>query len=93
MTDPFELSLSRTVWETRYRCRDAAGIDTDIGASQARVARTLAAVETDAAGWGKRFAALLEGFRFLPGGRILAGAGSGRPVTLYNCFVMGTVED
>ncbi len=93
MTDPFELSLSRKVWETRYRCHGAAGIDPDIGASQARVARALAALETDAAGWEKRFATLLEGFRFIPGGRILAGAGSGRPVTLCNCFVMGTVED
>ncbi len=30
---------------------------------------------------------------FLPAGRILAGAGSGRSVTLFNCFVMGRIED
>jgi ribonucleotide reductase alpha subunit len=35
----------------------------------------------------------LEGFRFLPAGRIVAGAGTGRTVTLFNCFVMGTVPD
>ena len=32
-------------------------------------------------------------FGFLPGGRILAGAGTGRDVTLFNCFVLGTIED
>ena len=32
-------------------------------------------------------------FAFLPAGRILAGAGTGRAVTLFNCFVMGRIED
>ena len=32
-------------------------------------------------------------FRFLPGGRILAGAGTRRRVTLFNCFVMGQIDD
>ena len=32
-------------------------------------------------------------FAFLPAGRILAGAGAGRSVTLFNCFVMGRIED
>ena len=32
-------------------------------------------------------------FAFLPAGRILAGAGTGRDVTLFNCFVMGRIED
>jgi ribonucleoside-diphosphate reductase alpha chain len=57
------------------------------------VARALAAVETDISGWEERFSGLLQGFRFLPGGRILAGAGTDRQTTLHNCFVMGTVED
>src|SRR3546814_12801142 len=35
----------------------------------------------------------MEGYRFLPAGRILAGAGTGRTVTLFNCFVMGTIPD
>ena len=35
----------------------------------------------------------MSGFRFLPAGRILAGAGTGRSVTLFNCFVMGTLPD
>jgi ribonucleoside-diphosphate reductase alpha chain len=35
----------------------------------------------------------LEDFKYLPAGRITAGAGTGRSVTLFNCFVMGTVPD
>jgi len=94
MTDPFELPLSRAVWESKYRLDAPEGLDADIRDSWNRVARTVAATEGDtAAAWEARFADLLSGFRFLPGGRILAGAGAGRRVTLFNCFVMGTVED
>src|SRR5208283_1327815 len=39
------------------------------------------------------FYAALEEFRFLPAGRILAGAGTNRRVTLFNCFVMGDIGD
>jgi ribonucleoside-diphosphate reductase alpha chain len=93
MTDPFELPLSRTVWENKYRGSDARESDANIGATWTRVARALAAVEADAGGWEERFTGLLQDFRFLPGGRILAGAGTVRQTTLHNCFVMGTVED
>ncbi len=37
--------------------------------------------------------AALEDFKFLTAGRITAGAGSGRQVTLFNCYVMGTIPD
>jgi ribonucleotide reductase alpha subunit len=53
----------------------------------------LAEVEKDPAKWEAEFYAALEGFRFLPAGRITAGAGTGRSVTLFNCFVMGTIPD
>ncbi len=43
--------------------------------------------------WSRRFYDAMADFGFLPGGRILAGAGSGREVTLFNCFVMGRIED
>jgi ribonucleoside-diphosphate reductase alpha chain len=61
----------------------------------ARVALAAAAAETPE----KRgehavaFARALTNFRFLPAGRILAGAGTDRSVTLFNCFVMGAIED
>ena len=89
-SDPFSMELSRHIWETRYR---AAG-EADIRASWLRVARAIAeaeAVERDI--WADRFARLLDGFRFLPGGRILAGAGTSHRVTLFNCFVMGGIAD
>ena len=35
----------------------------------------------------------MSGYKFLPAGRIIAGAGTDRKVTLFNCFVMGTIED
>jgi ribonucleoside-diphosphate reductase alpha chain len=59
------------------------------------VATALAAVEReDARGyWAERFYGILEDFKFLPGGRIQAGVGTERNVTLFNCFVMGPIED
>ena len=58
------------------------------------VASALAAVEqSDRAGWEARFFGILRNFAFLPGGRIQAGAGTPRNVTLFNCFVMGAIED
>ena len=95
MTKPFKTAISQLIWDTKYRYRDAeASHDHDIMDTWRRVAVALAAVETqDKEKWETAFYHLLENFRFLPGGRILAGAGTGRRVTLFNCFVMGTVED
>ena len=88
--DPFSMDLSRHIWETRYRAAGEAGIR----ASWQRVALAVAAAESrERAVWAERFLALLENFRFLPGGRILAGAGTGHRVTLLNCFVMGGIAD
>ncbi|HWT51986.1 MAG TPA: adenosylcobalamin-dependent ribonucleoside-diphosphate reductase, partial [Caulobacter sp.] len=39
------------------------------------------------------FLEALSDFQFMPAGRIIAGAGTGRAVTLFNCFVMGTLPD
>lgn len=41
----------------------------------------------------QEFYGALEDFKFLPAGRITAGAGSARSVTLFNCFVMGVIPD
>jgi ribonucleoside-diphosphate reductase alpha chain len=82
--------ISRHVWETKYRYAGERTI-TD---SWRRIARALAAVEPNApAGWEARFLDILQDFKFLPGGRIQAGAGTARNVTLFNCFVMGAIED
>ena len=36
---------------------------------------------------------MLQSFRFLPAGRILASAGTDYGATLFNCFVMGSIDD
>jgi len=92
---PFETAISEQIWQQKYRALDASGApEFSITDSWLRVARALAKVEAnDQAGWEQRFYRLLDNFHFLPGGRIMAGAGSGRQVTLFNCFVMGVIED
>lgn len=94
-TDWLQIPVSRHIWESRYRLAgEGAHAEHSIEQTWRRVARTLAAVEGAAAGHREaRFLELLRGFRFLPGGRILAGAGSGQRVTLFNCFVMGLIHD
>lgn len=88
-------AISRTIWETKYRYRNGdVTHDADIDATFRRVAWALANAETtERAAWERRFHEALVDFRFLPGGRILAGAGTGHDVTLFNCFVMGVIED
>ena len=87
--------VSARIWDMKYRLRDGDGapIDRRIEDSWRRVARALAAVEAEPARWEEPFYRALEGFRFLPAGRILAGAGTARKVTLFNCFVMGRIAD
>jgi ribonucleoside-diphosphate reductase alpha chain len=94
MTPTFAAPISRHIWETRYRYDDSGPGEADIDATWWRVAGTLASVEPrNRDQWRERFHTLLEGFKFLPGGRILAGAGTSNRVTLFNCFVMGTIPD
>ena len=91
-----ELSpFSRQIWEAKYRFSGSLDQppEPDIGATWDRVARALAEVEKEPVKWQDPFRRALEGFRFLPAGRILAGAGTERDVTLFNCFVMGTIPD
>ncbi len=83
----------------KYRFKSAPGAsatatpDADLDATWWRVARALAAPERDPELWAGRFHEALSGFKFLPAGRVMAGAGTGRTVTLFNCFVMGTIAD
>ena len=89
MSEPMA-DISRHVWETKYRYKSERTI-TD---TWRRIARALAAVEpNDPVAWEDRFFRILQDFKFLPGGRIQAGAGTTRNVTLFNCFVMGPIED
>ena len=94
MGQALDTDLARHIWETRYRFVTNGGAgDQDIGGTWSRVALALSSAEAshpDA--WAVRFRGALDGFRFLPGGRIVAGAGTDHRATLSNCFVLGTLE-
>ena len=91
----FDTPIAEQIWDMKYRLKAADGtaIDRSVEDTWRRIARALAEVEAEPAKWEAEFYAALEGFRFLPAGRITAGAGTGRSVTLFNCFVMGTIPD
>ncbi|WP_370226033.1 adenosylcobalamin-dependent ribonucleoside-diphosphate reductase [Pararhodobacter marinus] len=91
----FAAPIAAQIWDMKYRMKAADGtpVDATLEDSWRRVARDLARVEDQPQAWEDKFYAALEDFRFLPAGRILAGAGTGRSVTLFNCFVMGTIPD
>ena len=89
------LPISSRIWDMKYRLKAADGtpIDGTIEDSWRRVARALASAESEPERWEPVFYEALQGFKFLPAGRILAGAGAERQVTLFNCFVMGRIAD
>ncbi|MDA8740195.1 adenosylcobalamin-dependent ribonucleoside-diphosphate reductase [Rhodobacteraceae bacterium] len=91
----FAAPIAEQIWDMKYRLKEADGtpIDTTVEASWRRIASDLARVEKDPAQWEEKFYHALEDFKFLPAGRITAGAGTARKVTLFNCFVMGTIPD
>jgi ribonucleoside-diphosphate reductase alpha chain len=91
----FAAPIAEAIWDMKYRLKDAEGapLDLTVHDTWRRIARATAAAEADPARWEAEFHAALEGFRFLPAGRITAGAGTDRSVTLFNCFVMGTIPD
>ncbi len=91
----FAAPIAEQIWDMKYRFKQADGtpIDQTVEDSWRRIARDLARVEKDPAYWEEKFYGALEDFKYLPAGRITAGAGTARQVTLFNCFVMGTVPD
>lgn len=91
----FSAPIAEQIWDMKYRFKtaDDEPIDACVEESWRRVAKDLARVEAEPDIWEEKFYAALEDFKFLPAGRIAAGAGTQRKVTLFNCFVMGTVPD
>ena len=87
--------ISLQIWDMKYRFKKADGtpIDENIEDSWRRIAKDLAKAEADPARWEEVFFGALKNFKYLPAGRITAGAGTARRVTLFNCFVMGTIPD
>jgi ribonucleoside-diphosphate reductase alpha chain len=89
--------IAEQIWDMKYRlhAEDGTPVDLTVEDTFARVANALAQAEAPEtrAQWAARFQGAMTGHRFLPAGRILAGAGTGRDVTLFNCFVMGEIPD
>jgi ribonucleoside-diphosphate reductase alpha chain len=85
----FQEPVSEKIWDLKYRYRlQNKIIDQNLEATWQRVAKAISSKEKNKSLWQKNFYSILENFHFLPGGRILAGAGTKHTVTLFNCFVM-----
>ena len=95
----FLAPISEEIWNLKYRLKSVEGAPVDAALDDTiwRVARAAAAPEKGGKRqrekWAARFHDAIADYGFLPAGRILAGAGTGRHVTLFSCFVMGTIED
>ena len=91
----FAAPIAEQIWDMKYRFKEADGTPKDVTVENSwrRIANDLASVEKDPSAWEGKFFEALEDFKFLPAGRITAGAGTARKVTMFNCFVMGTIPD
>ena len=96
MAHAFPMPIAEDIWNLKYRLEDPMTgdpIDMTVEDTWSRTANALAAAETNQQLWQGNFYAALEDWTYMPAGRIIAGASTERNVTLFNCFVMGTVPD
>ncbi|MEX1052373.1 MAG: ribonucleotide reductase N-terminal alpha domain-containing protein, partial [Patescibacteria group bacterium] len=89
--------VSKKVFIDRYSMKDKKGnpIEKTPEAMWKRVADAVVSVEKGAnkKKWSKLFYESMKDFKYVPGGRILSGAGTGYNVTFYNCFVIPSPQD
>ena len=89
--------ISKQIWEMKYQFKTPTGepIDLTVEDTWTRISTALSMAEGEniRSEQQARFEAALSGYAYLPAGRITAGSGTNRNVTLFNCFVMGTVPD
>jgi ribonucleoside-diphosphate reductase alpha chain len=90
--------IRQKVFLDRYSLKDRDGVAIEQYPEQMwrRVATAIAAVEPTEekrSSWADQFYEILRDFKFVPGGRILAGAGTGHRVTYYNCYVIPSPDD
>lgn len=79
--------ISSEIWSKKYRYHGGGDLPKDNTPDDTfkRVAHAIAANEADPAKWEKEFYGIMSGFKFLPGGRIIANAGTKRTeVTMFN---------
>jgi ribonucleoside-diphosphate reductase alpha chain len=84
--------ISHYIWSAKYRRRAGDREERTVAETWQRMAIAHAAPEPDDRR-ADRFLEIPEDFKVLPGGRIQAGVGTERNVSLFNCFVMGVTED
>jgi len=98
----FPQPICEQIWNQKYRFqteREGFTSDTDVVDTWSRIAHACANIprlhnnDKERTALEMRFFNALSGFKLLPAGRIQAGAGTERNVTLFNCFVMGTIPD
>lgn len=89
--------VSEKVFIDRYSLKDKKGSPLEKKPDEMwkRVAKAVAAMEKkeNQKEWANEFTWALKDFKYVPGGRILAGAGTGYNVTYYNCFVIPSPSD
>lgn len=91
----FDSAVGEHVWRTHYLLAEPGSVpEPAIENTWERVALAVSGAEPHHQNdWRERFQAMLSDWRFLPGGRILAGAGTSHRVTLFNCLALGPIED
>jgi len=98
----FPQPICEQIWNQKYRFKtDREGFrsDSDVVDTWSRISNACANLPRlhnrpeEKEALAQRFFNALSGFQFLPAGRIQSGAGTERNVTLFNCFVMGTIPD
>src|SRR6185312_1793747 len=96
---PILPAISEAIWRRKYRFAGSPSVapDQTLEDTFRRVAVAAASVEKGGKRqqlkWANTFYDAMSDFGFQPAGRILAGAGTERTVTLFNCFVLGEIAD
>lgn len=90
--------IRKQVFLDRYAVKDEHGKPVEQTPEEMwrRVSRAVAGIEKTKEArqyWEEQFYGAMQDFVFVPGGRILAGAGTGFKVTFYNCFVIPSPHD
>ena len=89
--------VSQKVFLDRYSLKDKKGnpIEKTPEEMWKRIAKAVASVEKkeNQKKWEKEFHSIMTDFKYVPGGRILSGAGTGFEVSFYNCYVIPSPKD
>src|SRR3989338_10714603 len=89
--------IAEKVFLDRYSLKDKKGAAVEKKPEEmwTRIAKAVSAVEKKPKRkkWEREFYSILKEFKYVPGGRILSGAGTGYAVSFYNCFVIPSPVD